>query len=221
MKINFAHFDIEYTKKDEEYIELVVQKLKEKNLEIMSFFNLEKLSKNIQIKFWDSLEEYRDYFNERIKKYNKKVQDWEVGRSINDQKECRIELLCLSERKKCKGHAEDTIDDLLKVTIHEFTHICHFEYNNHHPTMTWFTEALATNLSNQYDTININCSLEDILEGKAYYIHYYTMGKYLLDNYDKNYILELAKNKDLLEKETENIFINTVEYVKTKQAKIK
>ena len=47
------------------------------------------------------------------------------------------------------------------------------------------------------------------------------MGKYLLDNYDKNYILELSKNKDLLEKETEKIFIHTVEYVRTKQSKLK
>lgn len=47
------------------------------------------------------------------------------------------------------------------------------------------------------------------------------MGKYLLDNYDKNYILELSKNKDLLEKETEKIFIHTVEYVRTKQFEIK
>ena len=156
-----------------------------------------------------------------MKNYNKKVNDWEVGRAINNQKECRIDLLCLSERKKCKGHADDTIDNLLKVTIHEFTHICHFEYCNHRPSMIWFNEALATNLSNQYDTLDINCSLEDILKGKAYYSNYYVMGKYLLDNYDKNHILELSKNKDLLEKETEKIFIHTVEYVRTKQSKLK
>lgn len=38
MEITFAHFDIEYTKKDEEYIDLVIQELKEKNIEIMNFF---------------------------------------------------------------------------------------------------------------------------------------------------------------------------------------
>lgn len=216
MKIAFEHFDIEYTKKDEEYIDLVIQKLKEKNIEIMSFFNLENLSRNIQIKFWNSLEEYRNFFNERMKKYNKKVNDWEVGRATNNQKECRIDLLCLSERKRCQGHAEDTIDNLLKLVIHEFTHICTLEYNNHQESMIWFLEALATNLSNQFDNSNINCSLEDILAGKAYYSNYYAMGKYLLDNYDKDYILELAKNKKLLEKETKNIYNSLVKYTKIK-----
>lgn len=220
MRVTLDYFDIEYTKKDEKYIDLVIEELKEKNIEIMSFFNLEKLSRKIQIKFWSSLKEYRDFFNKRMEKYNKKVNDWEVGRATNNQKECRIDLLCLSERKKCKGHAEDTIDNLLKVTIHEFTHICHFEYSNRLPSMTWFLEALATNLSNQYDNLDINCSLEDILEGKAHYSNYYAMGKYLLDNYDRSYILELAKNKDLLESETEKIFIHAVEYSKTNQKKL-
>lgn len=221
MKITFEYFDIEYTKKDEEYINLVIQSLKEKYIEIMDFFNLESLSRRIQIKLWDNLEEYRDFFNEKMKKYNRKVNDWEVARATNNQKECRIDLLCLSERKKCRSHDKDTIDHLVKVLLHEFTHICHFEYNHQQDSMPWFVEALATNLSNQYDTLDIDCSLKDILNGTAYYNNYYSMGKYLLDNYDKNHILELAKNKDLLERETEEIFEQAIEYSQTKQPRSK
>ena len=82
--------------------------------------------------------------------------------------------------------------------------------------MTWFSEALATNLSNQYENLYFNCSLNDILDGKANYINYYSMGKYLIDNCDKNYILELAKNKELLERDTANIYDQTLSYVSKK-----
>lgn len=42
------------------------------------------------------------------------------------------------------------------------------------------------------------------------------MGKYLIDNCDKNYILELAKNKELLEKDTANIYDQVSNYASKK-----
>ena len=42
---------------------------------------------------------------------------------------------------------------------------------------------------------SLEITSERIINGQASYINYYTMGKYLLDNYPKEYILELAKNK--------------------------
>ena len=80
--------------------------------------------------------------------------------------------------------------------------------------MVWFGEGLATNLSNQFTKLEINCSLDDILNGKAQYINYYSMVKYLLDNFSKDYILGLAKEKALLEKETKDIYYKTIEYIK-------
>lgn len=46
------------------------------------------------------------------------------------------------------------------------------------------------------------------------YGNYYLLGKYLLENYDKSQVLELAKNKDLLEKSTEDIYNNTLKNMK-------
>lgn len=209
--ITFDSFEIIYG--DKEYIELVIEQFKNKYLDIMKFFNLEKLERDVSIKFWNSLDKYRTFFNERLKKYNTYVKDFETARSTINSNECRIDVLCLDERKKCKGHENDTVDRLIKVILHEFVHICHFTYSGNSSSMIWLLEALATNLSNQYDYLCINCSLEDILNGKAKYINYYSMGKYLLDNYDKDYILELAKNKKLLEDNTPNIYNCTVKYV--------
>lgn len=215
-KITFAYFKIEYSKKDTEEIQLIANKLKDKYLDIMHFFNLERLERKVFIKLWDNLNEYRNFFNERMKEYNKKVPEWEVGRSISNFEECRIDLLNLEETKKCRGHQNDTIDSLIKVCIHEFVHTCHYAYNGNKDSMTWFCEALATNLSNQYENLYFNCSLNDILDGKANYINYYSMGKYLIDNCDKNYILELAKNKELLEKDTANIYDQALNYASKK-----
>ena len=215
-KITFVYFEIEYSKKDTEEIQLIANKLKDKYLDIMHFFNLERLERKVFIKLWDNLNEYRNFFNERMKEYNKKVPEWEVGRSISNFEECRIDLLNLEETKKCRGHQNDTIDSLIKVCIHEFVHTCHYTYNGNEDSMTWFSEALATNLSNQYENLYFNCSLNDILDGKANYINYYSMGKYLIDNCDKNYILELAKNKELLEKDTADIYDQVSNYASKK-----
>ena len=215
-KITFVYFEIEYSKKDTEEIQLIANKLKDKYLDIMHFFNLERLERKVFIKLWDNLNEYRNFFNERMKEYNKKVPEWEVGRSISNFEECRIDLLNLEETKKCRGHQNDTIDSLIKVCIHEFVHTCHYAYNGNKDSMTWFCEALATNLSNQYENLYFNCSLNDILDGKANYINYYSMGKYLIDNCDKNYILELAKNKELLEKDTADIYDQVSNYASKK-----
>lgn len=211
MKKRFCIFEIEYTKSSNEYINVLIKELEEKYLSIMKFFNLQKLEHLVYIKIWDNLKDYRDYF---FKKNNKEIPNWEVARATINKNESRIDLLCLSERIKCVGHQEDNLDSLLKVIVHEFVHICHMTFNNYNDTMIWLGEGLATNLSNQFTKMEINCSLKDIIEGNAKYINYYSMVKYLLDNYSKNYILTLSKNKNLLESITNNVYYKTLEYIK-------
>ena len=214
MKRKFGVFEIEYTTDDFAYIDKLVTELEDKYLNIMEFFNLQRLGHTVNIKIWNNLEEYRNYFSKKI---NRKIPNWEVARATINKNESCIDLLSLKERIKCEGHQKDNLDNLLKVIIHEFVHICHITYNNYNGSMIWFGEGLATNLSNQFTKLEINCSLDDLINGKAKYINYYSMVKYLLDNCSKNYILKLAKDKDLLEKETKNIYYETVEYIKNLQ----
>lgn len=144
--------------------------------------------------------------------YISKVEDWEVARTIYNPSE--IHLLSFSERIKCKGHKDDKIDSISNLLTHEFVHICHFEYNDHHPSMIWFSEGIATYLSNQYHDLSLSCSLDTIMNEKfTSYINYYTMMSYLMENYDSSYILELAKNKELLKKETPKIYNETKKYL--------
>lgn len=209
-KINNSIFNIEYTSSDELYINKVINDFLNKVSNIIDFFNISSFKRKILIKFWDNVDEYRVYFNEKMKNYGATVADWEVARSVNTPYENTIHLLSFKERIKCKGHQNDTINDIPSLLIHEFAHTCQRIYNNYNPSMTWFSEALATNLAKQYNDLSLTCSLEDITNGTAYnYKDFYTMGYYLMENYDKNYILELSKNKELLEKETPRIYEET------------
>ena len=40
-------------------------------------------------------------------------------------------------------------------------------FNDYNATMIWFGEGLATNLSNQFKKMEINCSLDDIIYGEG------------------------------------------------------
>lgn len=66
----------------------------------MDFFNLQYLEKTVNIKIWNNLEKYRDYFS----KMNKSIPNWEVARATINKNEARIDLMCLKERIKCEGH---------------------------------------------------------------------------------------------------------------------
>lgn len=218
-KISFANFDIEYNDKDLNYIDSLIQELKSKYQSIMNFFNLTSINHPISIILWNDLDEYRNYFNNKMKKNNKKVPDWEVGRATNNSKECRIDLLSFSERIKCQGHQNDNIEDLIKVLIHEFVHICHFTSNNNKNSTVWFAEGLATYLAKQNNYPLFSSSLDDIIAGQATYNNYYCMVKYLIDNYDKEYILSLVQSKELQEKITTDTYYKALENTTKKRGK--
>lgn len=46
----FAYFEIGYTEKDKECIQLLIKELNNKYLDIMNFFNLTKLKRTVSIK---------------------------------------------------------------------------------------------------------------------------------------------------------------------------
>ncbi len=210
MKKRFCIFEIEYTESDNEYIDFLISEIQNKYLSIMDFFDINKLGHIVTIKIWNNLEKYRDYFS----KMNKIIPDWEVAIATINKNEARIDLMCLKERMKCEGHQNDKLDNLLKVIVHEFVHICHMTFNDYNATMIWFGEGLATNLSNQFKRMEINCSLDDVIQGKAKYINYYSMVKYLLDSFGKDYVLKLSKDKYLLERATNDVYYETIKYIK-------
>ena len=145
-------------------------------------------------------------------KFNFDDQEWIVARTYYNDME--IDILTLEERRKCKGHNNDNIDTLLKCLIHEFVHICHLNYSAN--TLKWYGETLAVILSKQYNNceLHIDCTLDELLNKNINYINYYTIGKYLFDTYDRKYILELLRDKKLLEEQTPIIYEKAKLYIR-------
>ncbi len=218
MNKEFASFIIEYSEDDLEYIDKLIEQILIEQTKIMSFFGLKKFDNKVKIKIWNNVNKYeRHVADEMHRLFHRRIEikDWEVGRAITTKKENYIHLLTHQERIKRKNHERDTIEDMIKVSIHEFVHICHAQYNNYQPTLNWFNEALATILSNQYGNkkLVLDCTLEDFLMGKTTYLRYFTLGKYVFETYGKEYILELAKNNRLLESMTPRLFNDAKKWV--------
>ena len=212
MIYKYKQLELEYTEEDLVYIEDFKKELEKYYDLILSFFNLKKLNRNIKMKFWNNTTGFRRFLAELN---TKKTDLWEVGRTTSNAKSSRIDILSYKEFIKCQGHENQTIQDLIKVCIHELVHFVQFDYNNHTYIMTWLSEALATNLSGQYENkeVYFNTTLDEIIRGKSNYCNYYLMGKYLLEEYNKEYILKLVRDNELVKKETPRIFKETFKYL--------
>lgn len=207
-KVESDCFDVEYNECDESYINSVIDILQNDQKRIMDFFKLTKLDKKVTIKFWDNLDVYREHFNQMLKPYGQVVQDWESARATNAPNESNINIVSYLERLKCQGHSHDEVEQITKTVIHEFVHVCHAQYNNHYNSLVWFSEALATILADQYKDLEpvFTCNLDELLHKPLNYRNYQFLGKYVLEFYDHDYVLELARNNELLINETPKLF---------------
>jgi hypothetical protein len=219
MKKEFKNFEIEYNKCDLEYIDEVIFSMIKRGEEVMDFFKLDSLDNKVKIKFFDDILEYREYVYKKILKENGVVKDWEIGRAGNTKEESYIIMLSYGERLKAKGHENDKIQDMEDLIIHEFVHTCHIQFKNYQNSLNWYSEALATVLAKQYSNqLKFDCTLEDLIMTKTNYISYYTIGTYIFDNYDNDYVLKLAKEPKFLESETKRLYNETKDwYQKRKQ----
>lgn len=214
----FDHFTIEYTDDDLPYIDDLIQQFLVYQKKIMDFFNLKALDKKVQIKIWNNMEEYEKYIKSETKRIfhvSIEIEKWETGRAITTKEESQIHFLSYKERLKRERHSNDTLDSIIKVMIHEFAHTCHAQYKQYETTLIWINEALATVLADQYSnqTLVLDCTLEQLLNENINYINYYTLGKYLFENYKKDNILKLSRNNELLKQMTPTILDEAKEWL--------
>ena len=79
MKKKEEIFDIEYTENDLEYIDELIYYLKTNYQRITDFYQIKNLSKRLNIKIWDTKDNYQQYFNQ-TNSTSKKIPDWEISR---------------------------------------------------------------------------------------------------------------------------------------------
>lgn len=203
MKIELNNFIIE-TDKYINYIEDIISVLENKTCNILDFFELDKLSKKKKVIIFTDREKYKKHLIPFVKEFK----DWMCA----DTYDGNINLLEISEARKSNEHKDMSFDEFIKCILHEFVHSCQQEFNVSADETSWYWEALATNLSGQdYNEVSLNnCDFESLKKDfngtKNGYQYSFTLGKFMLENYSKEKLLEYVKNPDLLKLDANLIF---------------
>jgi hypothetical protein len=213
MEKQIRNFTIIYKEIDSSYIDIIMQEVLKEELKIINFFKAKLHNSPIYIKFWDNKEEFKKHI----------VTSSDIKKNIVPNNPCgklakiddKLVINLLSYKERSKKNKLDEIALMATTILHELVHIYHAEARGHKKTLLWIKEALATNLAPQYSDqdLKLNCDYKDLINDCQDYKNYYTMGRYLFDNCDHNYILELANNPIFLVNESENIFYKTKEYL--------
>lgn len=196
-----------------DYLEELEQKLKQESTRILNFFGLTGLSDIKKIKIWTDRKQYQQHLEQYVDKYY----EWMNG----DTHDENINMLSIEECRKTKAHQDMTLEEMLEVITHEFVHACQQEINPDAENVEWFWEALATNLANPFDHVaSIQCEDDDLinnLNSTPYnYEICFTIGKFMLENYPHEQILDYVKNPDKLRKDAKTIFKEEREWFRKK-----
>ena len=203
MKFELSNFIIECDQ-DISYMPNIIATLENNTIEILDFFELGKLSQKKKVVIFTDREKYKKHLLPFVKEYK----EWMCA----DTYDGNINLLEISETRKSKEHENMDMDEFIKCILHEFVHSCQQELNPNSEGVAWYWEALATNLSNQdYSVVSLeNCDFKklksDFDDTENGYSYAYTLGKYMLENYSKDRLLEYVKNPNSLKQDADNIF---------------
>lgn len=197
-------FIIEYDK-NINYIPEIVNFLELKKIEIMSFFGINKFTNKKKIIIYNDLELYKKHIEEYFEYHDHMCADSNDG---------NINVLSLEEAHKTKTYSNISLDELKEVILHEFVHTCQQEIQiekiKPEDEVIWFWEALATNLGNptNYKIIQIRSTNDEINNFNCSENNYpiaYTIGRYMLENYSHEEILDYIKYPTRLIKEADDI----------------
>ncbi len=204
MELELEYLKLEYNENLEELVSEIKKELEEKTKKIISFFDI--VNFKITLKIFDSSFEFKKEYLNNNSHYQtiEEIPDWVCGFALNNI----IYVLSLEEFRKIEGNENLQKEDLVKLIIHEFVHLCE-DYCYPQDKYLWISEGMATYLAKQYENdanIVFDADLNELLEDNATYSNNYLLFKYAYETYGKSYIIKLLKNSDLLEKETIKLY---------------
>jgi len=109
---------IDSNEKINKEMENFLEKLPSELKRLMDFFGITSIEKKITINIHTELEEFKQWYESQE---HGSWKDYVVGCALN----CEINLVDFKEYTKTQCHHNDTVEDFLKVIIHEVAHICH------------------------------------------------------------------------------------------------
>ena len=203
MKVELSNFTIECDGVINN-IDDIISALENDTAQILNFFELDKLSKKKKVIIFTDREKYKEHMLQFVDDFKEWMCADTYGGNIN--------LLELSVAKKSKEHRNLNLTKFIKCILHEFVHLCQQELNYKLDEITWYWEALATNLSGQ-DYIKADlfeCDFDklqkDFNNVKNNYSYSFTLCKFMLENYSKDKLLEYVRNSSLLIQDANEIF---------------
>lgn len=196
--------------KEVSYVKEVIEYLESRMDEITLFLNLQNIQDKKKIVIWNDLNEYKKHIE-----YFFEYHDYMCADTLDGN----VNMLTLEEAHKTREHKNMTLLEMKQNICHEFVHICQQSMEieplneNDHST-SWFWEALATNLGNpeQFESIKLEdlTGIENFNNMPNNYPIAFTLGKYMLENIDKDTIIEYIKYPKQLKIDSQSIFENAI-----------
>lgn len=208
------NFIVYYNECDKKYLEKMLNILNQRIPNILNFFKL-TTQKKVTIKLYDNLNDYKNNITASFKNafvngecnQERKFQYWMIANTEDGN----INMQSLDLVRQLDHYVDYTEEEFCYNAVHEFTHICQRAIGSTSPG--WFWEVLATTLGNpecQHKTTE-SFTLEDLnknFDRTDGYGIAYTIGQYLFENYNDNFIFQLALDNSKLESVMSDIIGN-------------
>lgn len=191
-----------------DYFNDIVEHIAKNEQRILDFFKLKKLPQKVKILIL-SYEPFKEYI---VSKYGE-ILSYICGDSNSST--CTIRILNVDDQIKYTTHKDADVERIKDIALHEIVHQCHHVYHTDYTgykQTTWFSEGLATNISNQkYEIQDLSqCDFDklksDFRHYKGGYSYAYTIVNYVLNNYSNDEIERLYKNTDYVRENANKIF---------------
>ena len=198
-----------------EYFNEIVSYINSNEKRLLEFFKIDKIPNKITVKIL-SYEPFRDFV---VSKYGE-ILDYYCGDS--DSRTNIIRLLNIEDQIKYTRHKNANVEKIKTTALHEIIHQLHRLYKGNYTHTEWFSEGLATNLSNQsYSLVSLDdCDFNRLRTNFSHYSgcysYAYTILNYVLNNYDFEEIEKLYKSPDYVRERAESIFEEAKSWVRNK-----
>ena len=189
----YANF--EFNESDSDLIDILSDYLDNNVKEIFDFFKIIP-NKKVKIILISTKKEYDKIFKEKHK--------FTSPSSRGFCKNGTIYYLSFYDYKNTShsyidSEKQEALEDFKRTLIHEYVHYINELFNKKHNcsyTAKYLVEGIAIYLSHQKDNKNIefNFTLDMLFDKNYPYSAYYLITKYLIENYDKSFVLELFQS---------------------------
>ena len=193
----YNHAIFKYSEEDSSLIKELNDYIDENIEEIYDFFEL----KNRKDKAIIEIMPTKDAIDIAVSKAKEvdvsSIPNWLIGFSCSD----KIYFLSLRDYKSTPYKDKTDLEEYKKTILHEYIHyivgLFSIENKCDYPHKA-LNEGIAQYLSHQRDRniIELKHDLSEVLDGTRAYSEWYLITKYILDNYSKDYFLELLKDKN-------------------------